>query len=68
MGSHKSGRPGGNPEITKYSFEKKYDWEESCTEKIGVRLPPTLNRRLKEVENWQEFVRQAIAKALEENR
>ena len=60
------GRPGGNPEITKYSFERKYDWGESCTERIAVRLPPTLDRELKKVENWQEFTRQAIAKALEE--
>ena len=60
------GRPGGNPEITKFSFKQKYDWGESCTERIAVRLPPTLERKLKKVENWQEFTRQAIAKALEE--
>ena len=60
------GRPGGNPELEKYQFQQKYDWGESCTERIAVRLPPTLNRELKKVENWQEFTRQAIAKALEE--
>jgi hypothetical protein len=60
------GRPGGNPEITKFSFKRKYDWGESCTERIAVRLPPTLDRELKKVEDWQEFTRQAIAKALEE--
>ena len=60
------GRPGGNPEITKFSFKQKYDWGESCTERIAVRLPPTLAKKLKDTENWQEFTRQAIAKAIEE--
>ena len=60
------GRPGGNPEIAKFRFKQKYDWGESCTERIAVRLPPTLNAKLKEIENWQEFTRQAIAKAIEE--
>ena len=60
------GRPGGNPEITKYSFKQKYDWNESCTAKLTLRLPPSLNSRLKEQENWTEFARVAIAKALDE--
>ena len=60
------GRPGGNPEIAKFRFKQKYDWGESCTQRIALRLPPTLERELKEVKNWQEFTRQAIAKALEE--
>ena len=60
------GRPGGNPEIAKFRFKQKYDWGEACTQRIALRLPPTLERELKEVKNWQEFTRQAIAKALEE--
>ena len=60
------GRPGGNPDITKFSFKQKYDWGESCTAKLTLRLPPSLNDKLKSIENWQEFARQAIAKAIEE--
>lgn len=60
------GRPGGNPEITKFSFQQKYDWGESCTAKLTLRLPPSLDEKLKGIENWQEFARQAIAKAIEE--
>lgn len=62
------GRPGGNPDIVKFSFKQKYDWGESCTERIAVRLPPTLAKKLKNIENWQEFTRQAIAKAIEETK
>lgn len=62
------GRPGGNPEIAKFRFKQKYDWGESCTERIAVRLPPTLAKKLKNIENWQEFTRQAIAAAIKEAR
>ncbi|MEO1801128.1 MAG: hypothetical protein AAFR62_12005 [Cyanobacteria bacterium J06629_2] len=61
------GRPGGNPEITKFSFQQKYDWGESCTAKITLRLPPSLDEKLKNIDGWQEFARQAIAKAIEES-
>jgi len=61
------GRPGGNPEITKFSFQQKYDWGESCTAKITLRLPPSLDEKLKNIDSWQEFARQAIAKAIEES-
>ena len=59
------GRPGGNPEIVKYSFKQKYDWDEPCSAKLTLRLPPSVNEKLKSVENWQEFARQAIAKELD---
>ena len=61
------GRPGGNPEITKFSFQQKYDWGESCTAKITLRLPPSLDEKLKSIDGWQEFARVAIAKAIEES-
>ena len=60
------GRPGGNPEITKYSFQQKYEWDEPCTAKMTLRMPPSLNEKLKGIKDWQEFTRQAIAKAIEE--
>ena len=54
-------RPGGNPEIVKYSFKQKYEWDEPCSAKMTLRLPPSLYEQLKQVPDWQEEVRQAIA-------
>mgnify|MGYP001818520799 CR=1 FL=1 len=59
------GRPGGNPEISKYSFKQKYDWDEPCSAKMSLRLPPTLYEQVKQLPNWQEKVRQAIASIVE---
>ena len=59
-------RPGGNPDISKYSFKQQYDWDEPCTAKMTLRLPPSLYENLKQLDNWQEVARQAIAKAIEE--
>ncbi len=61
------GRPGGNPEISKYGFKQQYHWDEPCTAKMTLRLPPSLYEKLKGFENWQEFARVAIAKAIEES-
>ncbi len=41
------------------------DKEESCTAQMNIRVPPSLLAKLKKKENWQEFVRQAIAEKLE---
>jgi hypothetical protein len=62
------GRPGGNPELEKYQFEQKYDWDESCTEKMTIRMPPRMKEAIKagKVKGWQELARKAIAAALEE--
>jgi hypothetical protein len=54
-------RPGGNPEIVKYSFKQKYEWDEPCSAKMTLRLPSSLYEQLKQVPDWQEKVRQAIA-------
>ena len=61
------GRPGGNPDITKYSFQQKYDWDEPCSEKMTLRLPPSMKAAIKAgvVEDWQEVARQAIAAEIE---
>jgi hypothetical protein len=61
-GTKNSGRPGGNPEITKYSFQT--DREEALTAKLSMRISPSLLEELKEHENWQELVREAIAEKL----
>ena len=62
------GRPGGNPEITKYSFQQKYDWDEPCSERMTLRLPASMKEAIKAgvIEDWQEVARVAIAKAIEQ--
>lgn len=62
------GRPGGNPELKKYQFEQKYDWGESCTEKMTIRMPPSMKAAIKagKIDDWQEVARQAIAAKLRE--
>ena len=41
------------------------DREESCTAQMNVRVPPSLIAKIKQRENWQEFVRQTLTKAVE---
>jgi hypothetical protein len=63
------GRPGGNPDLEKYQFQPKYDWDEPCTAKMTLRLPPSLYENLKKIDRWQEKTRIAIAEVVEsENR
>ncbi len=38
---------------------------ESCTAQLALRVPPSMKAKIKEKENWQEFVRQTLQKALE---
>ncbi len=67
MGSKKSGRPGGNPDLYKSGFKKQYDWEEPCTAVISVRVPPSISKEFKKLPNWQETIRRVIAAELEKN-
>jgi hypothetical protein len=53
----------GNPEISKYHF--KTEREESCTAQLNLRVPPSLLEKIKQQENWQEFVRSALVEKLE---
>ncbi len=55
--------PKGNPDIVKYGF--KTDRAESCTAQISVRIPQSLKAKLKNVDNWQELVRETLEKAVE---
>ena len=41
------------------------DREESCTAQINVRIPPSLKAKLKNVDNWQEDVRQYLQKIVD---
>lgn len=63
-GTKSSGRPGGNPNIKEYGF--KTDRPEPLIEKLQVRVSASMKEKVKSRENWQEFVRDAIEKALEE--
>lgn len=41
------------------------DRKESCTAQINVRITPSLKAKLKNVDNWQELVRETLEKAAE---
>ena len=41
------------------------DREEPCTALMNLRMPPSLLTKIKEKENWQEFVRQTLAEKLD---
>ena len=66
-GTKDSGRPGGNPDLIDHQFEQKYDWDEPCTAQFNIRLPPSLLAELKQIDNYQELVRRAIADIVEEH-
>lgn len=56
-------RSRGNPEVSKYHF--KTERKEPCTAQLNLRVPPSLLEKIKEQDNWQEFVRSALAEKLE---
>ena len=55
--------PKGNPNIVKYGF--KTDRTEPLKERVQIRVPASLKKQLQAKDNWQEFARQALQKALE---
>ncbi len=55
-------RARGNPEAEKYHF--KTDKPEACTAQISVRIPPSLKAELKQLDNWQELVRNTLKEAV----
>lgn len=59
-------RPGGNPALSDYQFERKYNRTESCTEKMTIRLPPSLKADIKAgwLSDWQEVARIALEDAI----
>jgi hypothetical protein len=62
------GRPGGNPDLAKYHFKQKYDWDEPCNSLINLKVPASMKLALQEINNWQEMVRQVIAAELEKTK
>ena len=61
-GTKTSGRPGGNPDLKKYCFTT--DRDEPLRERLQIRVPASMKKELETKDNWQEFVRQAIAEKL----
>ncbi len=56
-----------NPKIDQikaYTFQTER--KESCTAQLNLRVPPSLLSELKSKDDWQEFVRQAIAEKLQQ--
>ena len=41
--------------------------KEACTASLNVRVPPSLLAKIKEQENWQEFVRKTLSENLPES-
>lgn len=39
--------------------------QESCTVQLNLRVPPSLSAKIKQRDNWQEFVRQTLLEKLE---
>ena len=62
-GTLSSGRPGGNPELGAYQFTTERP--EPLTEKFTLRVTKTMLSKLKQIEDWREFARQALAEKLE---
>mgnify|MGYP001556454329 CR=1 FL=1 len=52
----------GNPNIYKHGF--KSSRKESLTSALQVKVPKSLLEKIKQQENWQEFVRQTLEKAV----
>ena len=52
-------RPGGNPGLKKHQFKSPYD--EPATDFIGIRVPPSLNKKLKALgKNRMVLIRKAL--------
>ncbi|MDJ0650661.1 MAG: hypothetical protein QNJ60_18365 [Xenococcaceae cyanobacterium MO_188.B19] len=46
-------------------YHYKTNRKESCTAKVTVRIAPSLKEKLKDVDNWQEGVREYLEKITE---
>ncbi|MDJ0726916.1 MAG: hypothetical protein QNJ38_17580 [Prochloraceae cyanobacterium] len=55
--------PNPNPsKKTRFTTER----DEALTDNMSIRMPPSVMNKLKKKDNWREFVRITLAKALEE--
>ncbi|WP_026732850.1 hypothetical protein [Fischerella sp. PCC 9605] len=56
----------GNPNIKNYGY--KTDKEEPLTESMTIKMPKSMKDKVKAKDNPAEFCRQAIQKALDEDK
>ncbi|ACK73343.1 PAS/PAC sensor hybrid histidine kinase [Gloeothece citriformis PCC 7424] len=56
-------RPKGNPNLSLYHFTT--DRDESLTAKLSLRVTDSMLEQIQTQDNWQEFVREAIAEKLQ---
>ena len=55
--------PNPNPcEKTRFTTVR----DEPLTDNMSIRMPPSVMRKLRKQENWREFVRNTLERALEE--
>ncbi|MEB3831807.1 hypothetical protein [Phormidium sp. CCY1219] len=59
------GRPGGNPELEKFQFQKG-DRPESLKSKLSIWIEPSMVEALKQNDNWRDEVRRAIAQIVKQ--
>ncbi|WP_013320508.1 PAS domain S-box protein [Gloeothece verrucosa] len=57
-------RPKGNPHIARYHFTT--DRDEPLTAKLSLRVTDSMLEEIKSTENWQEFIREAIAEKIKQ--
>jgi hypothetical protein len=57
-------RPGGNPDLKQHQFSTKRT--EPLEKKITIRITASMLSQLEEMEDYREFIRQAIVSALEQ--
>lgn len=65
LGGYMRGRPGGNPDIVKYSFTT--DRPESCTAPITFKFTPSDLEQLKMIPNYRELVREKVKEIIKEH-
>jgi hypothetical protein len=58
-------RPGGNPNISKNPQTFTTDRPEPLTKQMQLRISESMWEELQQQEDWREFVREAIAAALQ---
>ena len=61
-------RPGGNPEITKYSYKSNREHPLTCNVNIRIDEPTKMALKAGELPGWSAIAREAIEKALAEKR
>lgn len=55
--------PKGNPDIKSHGFTT--DREEPLTERIAIRVTKTMAEKIKSIDNYPDFCRQALQNALD---